>query len=212
MESKGDPLPVPIPLTPKGFKSTKKNIMRKEEQYKMMFGELERYIAAHCRTEDHKKVLDFLLEVIGKSDKISASNIRCSNTSSSEIVVSAGDKDKVELDVALQQLDRYSAMTEREKSDFNLSKDGVLRSTIESPMSPTSFVSEPFPKKPRLGTGSGKSLLEIWTTRIEKENAKKHVPFAGERSLGEKAKLYLSLERKENDGSGERPGASAAEV
>ena len=92
-----------------------------------MFGELERYIAAHCRTEDHKKVLDFLLEVIGKSDKISASNIRCSNTSSSEIVVSAGDKDKVELDVALQQLDRYSAMTEREKSDFNLSKDGVLR-------------------------------------------------------------------------------------
>ena len=86
------------------------------------------------------------------------------------------------------------------------------RSTIESPMSPTSFVSEPFPKKPRLGTGSGKSLLEIWTTRIEKENAKKHVPFAGERSLGEKAKLYLSLERKENDGSAERPGASAAEV
>lgn len=79
-------------------------------------------------------------------------------------------------------------------------------------MSPTSFGSEPFSKKPRLGVGNGKSLLEIWTTRIEKENAKKHVPFAGERSLGEKAKLYLSLERKENDGSAERSGVSAAEV
>ena len=73
-------------------------------------------------------------------------------------------------------------------------------------MSPTSFSSEPFPKKSRLGIASGTSLLEIWTTRIEKENAKKHVPFAGERSLGEKAKLYLSLERKDNDGSNDRSG------
>ena len=77
-------------------------------------------------------------------------------------------------------------------------------------MSPTSF-GEPLSKKPRLGIGNGKSLLDIWTTRIEKENAKKHVPFAGERSLGEKAKLYLSLERKENEGSTDRTGASIGE-
>ena len=92
----------------------------------MMFGELERYIAAHCRTEDHKKVLDFLLEVIGKSDKISSNNSR-GNALTNDANVSTVDKDKVELDVALQQLDKYSAMTEREKSDFNLSNDGVLR-------------------------------------------------------------------------------------
>ena len=91
-----------------------------------MFGELERYIAAHCRTEDHKKVLDFLLEVIGKSDRISPSNSR-STILSNDASMSVEDKDKVELDVALQQLDKYSSMTEREKSDFNLSKDGVLR-------------------------------------------------------------------------------------
>ena len=78
-------------------------------------------------------------------------------------------------------------------------------------MSPTAFGSEPLPKKPRLGIAGGKSLLEIWTTRIEKENAKKHVPFAGERSLGEKAKLYLSLERKD-DGNNDRPGATGAEM
>ena len=91
-----------------------------------MFGELERYIAAHCRTEDHKKVLDFLLEVIGKSDRISPSNSR-STILSNDASMSVEDKHKVELDVALQQLDKYSSMTEREKSDFNLSKDGVLR-------------------------------------------------------------------------------------
>jgi len=207
MESKGDPLPVPMQTT----SNNKTKTLKKEEQYKMMFGELERYIAAHCRTEDHKKVLDFLLEVIGKSDKISSNNSR-GNALTNDANVSTVDKDKVELDVALQQLDKYSAMTEREKSDFNLSNDGVLRSTVESPMSPTSFSSEPFPKKSRLGIASGTSLLEIWTTRIEKENAKKHVPFAGERSLGEKAKLYLSLERKDNDGSNDRSGVSSAEI
>ena len=91
----------------------------------MMFAELERYIASHRRTENHQKVLDFLLEVIGKSDKVSTANSR--NGASSNENLSLGDKDNVELDVALQQIEKYSAMTEREKSDFNLSKDGVLR-------------------------------------------------------------------------------------
>ena len=44
-----------------------------------------------------------------------------------------------------------------------------------------------------------------------RENAKKHVPFAGERSLGEKAKLYLSLERKDNEVVSDRPGTSATD-
>ena len=93
-----------------------------------MFTELEEYIGAHCRTENHRKVLDFLLEVIGKTDRISAANSRNGNSSSSsDVNVPVEDKDKVELDVALQQLEKYSAMTDREKSDFNLSKDGVLR-------------------------------------------------------------------------------------
>ena len=93
----------------------------------MMFNELERYISSHCRTEDHKKVLDFLLEVMGKSDRMSNSNNRNGASVSSDVNLSVGDKDKVELDVALQQIEKYSAMTEREKSDFNMSKDGVLR-------------------------------------------------------------------------------------
>ena len=36
--------------------------MKKDDQYKLMFGELEKFIAVHCRTEKHHKVLDCLLE------------------------------------------------------------------------------------------------------------------------------------------------------
>lgn len=117
MESKREPLPVPMQTTP----NNKTKTLKKEEQYKMMFNELERYIAAHCRTEQHHKVLDFLMEVISKTDRPPTATPR--NGSSKDVC----DKDKVELDVALQQIEKYSAMTEREKSDFNLSKDGVLR-------------------------------------------------------------------------------------
>ena len=93
-----------------------------------MFTELEEYIGAHCRTENHRKVLDFLLEVIGKTDRPSIATSRNGAASTNkDSITSVGDRDKVELDVALQQIEKYSAMTEREKSDFNLSNDGVLR-------------------------------------------------------------------------------------
>ncbi len=39
------------------------------------------------------------------------------------------------------------------------------------------------------------SLLDMWTKKIDKENSKKHVPFHGLRNLGEKAKLYLNMEK-----------------
>ncbi len=35
----------------------------------------------------------------------------------------------------------------------------------------------------------------MWTRKIEKENSKRHVPFHGLRNLGEKAKLYLNMEK-----------------
>ena len=63
------------------------------------------------RTYAHKKVLDFLLEVIGKSDRMSTSNSRNSNASSSDVNISVGDKDKVELDVALQQIEKLDMVS-----------------------------------------------------------------------------------------------------
>ncbi len=134
----------------------------------MMFAELERFISAHCRTERHHKVLDCLMEVRNRPK------------------AERKDPDKVDLDVALREIERYG-----KSSEFDLSQDGVLRSNSDTPLSPP-----PPLKRPRMG---GQNLLEIFMGRLEKENAKTQVPFAGMRSIGEKAKLYLSLERKEKD-------------
>ena len=43
--------------------------------------------------------------------------------------------------------------------------------------------------------GGGLSVLEMFNRRVAKEHSKKHVPFAGTRNIGEKAKLYLNLEK-----------------
>ena len=164
MENKGDVLPVPVQTSSSG----KSKSLKKEEQYRMMYAELEQFLGCHIRTEKHGKVLDCLLEVRNKplSDRA-----RLSTDSRS-------DEDK-------------------RKSDFNLSNDGVLRSTTESPMSPTAVT----PRKTKSIFSEGKSLLDIYMGRIQKENAKKHVPFHGIRNLGEKAKLYLNLERNKQDNS-----------
>jgi Cell cycle and development regulator len=160
MENKGDPLPVPVNQS-----SSKAKTPKKEEQYKMMFAELERFLSAHCRTERHNRVLDCLLEVRNRAP------------------VKRKDSDKVDLDVALREIERYS-MTDK-RADY---EEPASRSRSETPPPPL--------KKPKLG---GQNLLQIFLGRIEKENSKMGVPFSGMKSVGEKAKLYLSLERKEKD-------------
>lgn len=160
MENKGDPLPVPVQTS----SSSKSKTPKKEEQYKMMFAELERFLTAHCRTERHGKVLDCLLEVRNRTP------------------IQRKDSDKVDLDVALKEIERYS-MSEKRSSEFD--EPGSRLRSETPPL-----------KKPKIG---GQNLLQIFTGRIEKENSKMGVPFAGMRSVGEKAKLYLSLERKEKD-------------
>ena len=58
-EHRGEVLPVPISNISGGGKG---KTMKKDDQYKLMFAELEKFIAIHCRTEKHHKVLDCLME------------------------------------------------------------------------------------------------------------------------------------------------------
>ena len=46
-------------------------------------------------------------------------------------------------------------------------------------------------------------MLTFSNHRVAKEHSKKHVPFAGTRSIGEKAKLYLNLEKAAAAAAGE---------
>ena len=167
MENKGEQLPIPI-LHQKSRTTSKK------DEYKIMFGELEQFLTTHCRTENHHKVLDCLLEVRNKAGDYPRPTPR--------------NKDKVGLDEALMELDRSDR-------DFSLSNDGVLRSTADTPMSPTPSAA----KKPKKSL----SLLDLWTKRIEKEN--NHAPYAGQTTFGEVAKLYLSLDRKDDPQQQQQP-------
>ena len=171
MEHRGEILPVPVTVS-----GGKGKAMKKDDQYKMMYAELEKYMAAHCRTEKHTKVLNCLLESRNRPPTNPPGSAR---------------DDKGEWDIAVKELDRYNNMTEREKSEFNeVSDQPSKRSPSPGPLATV--------KKPK--TSGGESLLDLWKKNL-KENSQTRftVPFAGMRSVGEKAKLYLSLERKEKE-------------
>ena len=60
METKGESLPSPISSGSSGKKSS-----RKEEQYRLMFSELEKYVVAHSSNSGkHYSVLECLMQVI----------------------------------------------------------------------------------------------------------------------------------------------------
>ena len=59
MENKGESLPSPISSGSSGKKSS-----RKEEQYRLMFSELEKYVVAHSSNSNkHYAVLECLMQV-----------------------------------------------------------------------------------------------------------------------------------------------------
>ena len=161
MEHRGDVLPVPISVN-----GGKGKTMKKDDQYKLMFGELEKFIAVHCRTDKHHKVLDCLLESRNKS------------ATSGPSTATPRRDDKVELDVAIREFDKYSAMSEREKSDFN---------SDTQPLKPSRPYSTDLQGPPvKKSKSSGQSLLDMWTKNSRNMMS---VPFVGMKSVGDKARL-----------------------
>jgi len=185
MENRGEMLPVPVSTSVSGKGKT----MKKDDQYKTMYTELEKYINAHCRTEKHAKVLNCLLESRNKPTVERPQGL-------------VSSKRESEWDLANKELDSYNRMTEREKSDFNL--DEEKQGSLKRSRSPS-----PGPTKQIKRSSSNESLLDLWMKK-HKENSSKNftVPFAGMKSVGEKARLYLSLERKDFNNAG--AGGSSA--
>lgn len=179
MEHRGEMLPVPVTSGGKG------KTMKKDDQYKIMFTELETYIKSHCRTEKHFKVLNCLLESRNRPAAERPPGMKTDN----------------EWELANRELDKYNKMTEREKSDFN------QRKSAERSRSPSPSSRPPAAKRVAKSNKTGESLLDLWM-KSQKENSKSRftVPFVGMRSVGEKARLYLSLERKDKDFNSGGPG------
>ena len=111
MENRGDMLPVPVSSSISGKGKT----MKKDDQYKTMYTELEKYITAHCRTEKHGKVLNCLLESRNKPTVDRLQGLESKRDS--------------EWDLANKELDSYNSLTEREKSDLNQDEENSVIST-----------------------------------------------------------------------------------
>lgn len=62
----------------------------RDEQYRVLWSELETYVRANCHAENHRKVLSCILECRNKPD----------------VPKSKSKDDKVELDQALMELDQ----------------------------------------------------------------------------------------------------------
>ncbi|KAF5295180.1 hypothetical protein FQR65_LT10568 [Abscondita terminalis] len=146
---------------------------KREEQYKIMWNELETLLKNNCHSENHKMVYNCLIE--------------CHKFNSE-------DGDKVELDQALRELDQLT------KSDPEVQRASVIRATTDSPMSPPPLTSIAPPLSRsihnRLGIYSTpRSLYDIFTSQ---DKSKTRPDFAGRTGDNNVAKLYPNL-KTEND-------------
>ncbi|XP_014611908.1 PREDICTED: protein asunder homolog isoform X1 [Polistes canadensis] len=138
---------------------------RREEHYRLLWSELEMFLKHHANNSAaHMEVLNCLLEVKSKDDK-----------------------DKVELDQALRELDGSFG-----KED-GTARASVIRATTDSPMSPPASTSISLGKQLHKGNHhTPKTLLDIWLQRSTPKEKKPD--FHGRiNSDGSKAKLYPNL-------------------
>ncbi|RLU19530.1 hypothetical protein DMN91_008087 [Ooceraea biroi] len=160
LEAKHEVLPLPSIGGGRGGKGG----VRREEHYRLLWDEIETFLKHHANNSAaHTEVLNCLLEIRNKDDK-----------------------DKVELDQALRELDSFG------KED-GTARVSVIRATTDSPMSPPASVSMPLNKQLHKGSAAGtKNLLDIWLQRSAPKDKKPD--FHGRiNSDGPKAKLYPNL-------------------
>ncbi|KAJ8664971.1 hypothetical protein QAD02_006633 [Eretmocerus hayati] len=183
LEAKHESLPLPTGGGGAGSRggSGSKAGARRDEHYKLLWGELETFLKGHASTSSaHAEVLDCLLEVRNKHDK---------------------DNNKVELDQALRELDGLG-------KDDGATRATVIRATTDSPMSPPGNSSSSSLAKQLLKSAAGlystapRSLLDIWLSRSAPRERRPE--FVGRLSAeGPRAKLYPNLQ-KEGSGREER--------
>ncbi|XP_045124307.1 integrator complex subunit 13-like [Portunus trituberculatus] len=180
MEARGDPLP--SPMAGRGGKG-----MKREDQYRAVWAELEQYLQVHLHSAAHEKVLKCFMDC---HNKVSTPEYK-------------GDE-KVDIDQALKELDDYNFMTEREKQEFNMGGMKHVPSDLPLPESKRRR-SAPPPLTP-MGRSSGVSLLTLWENKVSSEQSRRCLEFQGRlRAEGNVTKLYVNLQKdKDKDDGGPR--------
>ncbi|XP_072097107.1 integrator complex subunit 13 isoform X4 [Mobula birostris] len=191
MERKNDHLPI-------STVGTRGKGSKRDEQYRVMWNELETLVRAHLNnSEKHQRVLECLLACRSKPPEEEERKKSRRKREDKE--------DKSEKSAKEYESDKSWQDSERQKGALEREKDEVAEAEIikDSPDSP-----EPLNKKPRVSVGETPpaekvkgpvSLLTLWTNRINTANSRKHQEFAGRlSSINNKAELYQHL--KEENG------------
>nr|CAD7600293.1 unnamed protein product [Timema genevievae] len=99
---------------------------KREEQYRIMWTELEAFLRVHCRTDQHNRVLNCLLECRNKLDE--------DKPGAGGKGEKGGKEGKVELDQAIRELDQLGKSSDAQPESGV--RASVIRATTDSPMSP----------------------------------------------------------------------------
>uniref|UniRef100_A0A8C5RCM6 Integrator complex subunit 13 n=1 Tax=Laticauda laticaudata TaxID=8630 RepID=A0A8C5RCM6_LATLA len=191
MERKNDPLPI-------STVGTRGKGPKRDEQYRIMWNELETLVRAHIANSDkHQRVLECLLTCRSKPPEEEERKKRGRKREEKEDKAEKAGKD-YESEKSWQESERLKGLLDREKEE--LAEAEVIKDSPDSP--------EPPNKKPLVamddlpGPEKNKgpiSLLSLWSNRINAANSRKHQEFIGRlSSVNNKAELYQHL--KEENG------------
>ncbi|XP_070804151.1 integrator complex subunit 13 isoform X3 [Pituophis catenifer annectens] len=191
MERKNDPLPI-------STVGTRGKGPKRDEQYRIMWNELETLVRAHIANSDkHQRVLECLLTCRSKPPEEEERKKRGRKREEKEDKSEKAGKD-YESEKSWQESERLKGLLDREKEE--LAEAEVIKDSPDSP--------EPPNKKPLVamddlpGPEKNKgpiSLLSLWSNRINAANSRKHQEFIGRlSSVNNKAELYQHL--KEENG------------
>ncbi|XP_058414599.1 integrator complex subunit 13 isoform X2 [Diceros bicornis minor] len=191
MERKNDPLPI-------STVGTRGKGPKRDEQYRIMWNELETLVRAHINnSEKHQRVLECLMACRSKPPEEEERKKRGRKREDKEDKSEKAVKD-YEQEKSWQDLERLKGILERGKEE--LAEAEIIKDSPDSPEPPNKKPLVEMDETPPVEKSKGPvSLLSFWSNRINTANSRKHQEFAGRlNSVNNRAELYQHL--KEENG------------
>ncbi|XP_070266626.1 integrator complex subunit 13 isoform X2 [Myotis yumanensis] len=191
MERKNDPLPI-------STVGTRGKGPKRDEQYRIMWNELETLVRAHINnSEKHQRVLECLMACRSKPPEEEERKKRGRKREDKEDKSEKAVKD-YEQEKTWQDLERLKSILERGKEE--LAEAEIIKDSPDSPEPPNKKPLVEMDETPPVEKSKGPvSLLTLWSNRINTANSRKHQEFAGRlNSVNNRAELYQHL--KEENG------------
>ncbi|XP_052496692.1 integrator complex subunit 13 isoform X2 [Budorcas taxicolor] len=191
MERKNDPLPI-------STVGTRGKGPKRDEQYRIMWNELETLVRAHINnSEKHQRVLECLMACRSKPPEEEERKKRGRKREDREDKSEKAVKD-YEQEKSWQDSERLKGILERGKEE--LAEAEIIKDSPDSPEPPNKKPLVEMDETPPVEKSKGPvSLLSLWSNRINTANSRKHQEFAGRlNSVNNRAELYQHL--KEENG------------